>query len=229
VLELISTVLSATEAWILAMAASPWIYPAMFAFATIDGFFPPLPSESVVITLTVSAHSTGTPWMWLVLLTAAAGAWVGDQIAYQIGRMIGTERVPFLRGPRGRRAVAWAERALARRGASFILAARYVPIGRVAVNMTAGALGYPRRRFAGVAAIAAVMWALYSAGIGLVAAQWLGHEPLLAIAIGVVFGVAMGFVVDKVVTWFSERHLGKKEAEAAEAVAERATVPPSDG
>ena len=52
-LELISTVLSATEAWILAMAASPWIYPAMFAFATIDGFFPPVPSESSSSTLTV--------------------------------------------------------------------------------------------------------------------------------------------------------------------------------
>ncbi|GGM12488.1 DedA family protein [Promicromonospora citrea] len=211
-LDLIATVLSATEAWILAMAASPWIYPAMFAFATIDGFFPPLPSESVVITLTVSAHSTGTPWMWLVLLTAAAGAWVGDQIAYQIGLMIGTERVPFLRGPRGRRAVAWAERALTRRGASFILAARYVPIGRVAVNMTAGALRYPRKRFMVVAAIAAVMWALYSAGIGLVAAQWLGHEPLLAIVIGVVLGVAMGFVVDKVVGWFSRKHLVEEPA-----------------
>lgn len=227
-LELISTVLSATEAWILAMAASPWIYPAMFAFATIDGFFPPLPSESVIITLTVSAYTTGTPWMWLVLLTAAAGAWVGDQIAYQIGSMIGTERVPFLRGPRGRRAVAWAERALTNRGASFILAARYVPIGRVAVNMTAGAVGYPRRRFAVIAALAAVMWAFYSAGIGLVAAQWLGHDPLLAIGIGVVLGIAMGFVVDKVVSWFSLRRHPEVPGSAAEHVPERATVPPSD-
>lgn len=212
-LELITAALSATEAWILAMAASPWIYPAMFAFATIDGFFPPLPSESVVITLTVSAHSTGTPWIWLVLIAAAAGAWVGDQIAYQIGKMIGTDRVPFLRSARGRRAVDWAERALTRRGASFILAARYVPIGRVAVNMTAGAVGYPRRRFMFISAIAAVMWALYSAGIGLVAAQWLGHEPLLAIVIGVVLGVAMGFIVDKVVGWFSHRRLDEDEDE----------------
>ncbi|MFD7024082.1 DedA family protein [Promicromonospora sukumoe] len=222
-LELITAVLSATEAWILAMAASPWIYPAMFAFATIDGFFPPLPSESVVITLTVSAHSTGTPWMWLVLIAAAVGAWVGDQIAYQIGKMIGTERVPFLRSARGRRAVDWAERALTRRGASFILAARYVPIGRVAVNMTAGAVGYPRRRFMFIAAIAAVMWALYSAGIGLVAAQWLGHEPLLAIVIGVVLGVAMGFVVDKVVGWFSRRRLDDEDE--ADADGEKIAVP----
>ncbi|MFE7508497.1 DedA family protein [Promicromonospora sp. NPDC057488] len=224
-LELISTVLSATEAWILAMAASPWIYPAMFAFATIDGFFPPLPSESVVITLTVSAHSTGTPWMWLVLIAAAAGAWLGDQIAYQIGKMIGTDRVPFLRSARGRRAVDWAERALTRRGASFILAARYVPIGRVAVNMTAGAVGYPRRRFMFIAAIAAVMWALYSAGIGLVAAQWLGHEPLLAIVIGVVLGVAMGFIVDKVVGWFSHRHLDEDADGVAGPDGEKVAVP----
>ena len=223
-LELISTLLSATEAWILAMAASPWIYPAMFAFATIDGFFPPLPSESVVITLAVSAHSTGTPWMWLVLVAAAAGAWVGDQIAYQIGLMIGTDRVPFLQSSRGRRAVAWAERALARRGASFILAARYIPIGRVAVNMTAGAVGYPRRRFMVIAAIAAVMWALYSAGIGLVAARWLGHEPLLAIGIGVVLGVVMGFIVDKVVGWFSHRHLDEASDEAGQMVAVPAGV-----
>ena len=57
--------------------------------------------------------------------------------------------------------------ALDRRGASFIIAARYIPIGRVAVNMSAGALGYPRRRFVGLTAVAAVMWASYSAVIGI--------------------------------------------------------------
>jgi membrane protein DedA with SNARE-associated domain len=98
--------------------------------------------------------------------------------------------------------------------------------------MTAGAVGYPRRRFMFIAAIAAVMWALYSAGIGLVAAQWLGHDPLLAIGIGVVLGVAMGFLVDLVVTWFSRRHLADKTEPDAESSADepdqRVTVPPSD-
>ncbi|MBL0885341.1 DedA family protein [Myceligenerans sp. I2] len=177
----------------------------MFGFATVDGFFPPLPSESVLITLAVSAHSTGVPWLPLVLLMGALGAWAGDQIAYQIGRMIGTQRVPFLRSARGRRAVARAERLLARRGASFILAARYVPIGRVAVNMTAGAVRYPRRRFMIIAAIASVMWALYSVGIGIMAAAWFGHNPLLAIGAGIVFGVVAGFAIDKIVMWFQRR------------------------
>jgi len=197
--EAVSTFLENLETWILALAASAWIYPALFGFATIDGFFPPIPSESVVITLAVAAHATGEPNLVLVLLVAALGAWTGDQIAFAIGRAIGTERVRFLRTERGRRAVLWAERALTHRGASFILAARYIPVGRVAVNMTAGAVGYPRRRFMAFSAVAAVTWALYSVLIGLVAAQWLGHEPLLAMVFGVVLGIAGGFVIDRVI------------------------------
>jgi membrane protein DedA with SNARE-associated domain len=220
VLEVVSTFLEQLESWILAMAASAWVYPAMFGFATIDGFFPPLPSESVVITLTVTAHASGTPWLPAVLVIAALGAWCGDQIAYSIGKAVGTERIPFLRTARGRRAVVWARRALLHRGASLILAARYVPVGRVAVNMTAGAVGYPRRRFMAYAAIAASTWAVYSMLIGLAAASWLGHNTLLAMAVGVVAGILLGVVVDRVVQRLTRRKMA--EAEAAELAAEEA-------
>ncbi len=72
--------------------------------------------------------------------------------------------------------------------------------------MTAGAVGYPRRRFMAFSAIAAVTWALYSVLIGLVAAQWLGHAPLLAMAVGVVIGIAGGFVIDRILMMRSRRH-----------------------
>lgn len=199
----LSTMLAQLEDWILDLGASLWIYPAMYVFATVDGFFPPIPSESVVITLTVLAHSEGEPWLPGVLALAIAGAWTGDQIAYQIGRTVGTERFRFLRSARGRKAVGWARHALDHRGASFILAARYVPIGRVAVNMTAGAVGYPRRRFMFFSGIAAVTWGIYSMLIGLAAASWLGHNTLLAMAVGVVAGILLGVVVDQVVQRFA--------------------------
>lgn len=205
-IEAVSSFLENLETWILALAASVWIYPALFGFAAIDGFFPPIPSESVVITLAVSAHATGVPNLPLVFGIAAVGAWTGDQIAFALGRAIGTERVAILRTRRGRRAVAWAERALALRGASFILAARYIPIGRVAVNMSAGAVGYSRRRFMAFSGIAAVTWAAYSVLIGLVAARWLGHKPLLAMAVGIVAGVLMGVVIDRVLQTWSRHH-----------------------
>ena len=45
------------EQWALDLAASPWIYLVMYLFATIDGFFPPIPSESVVIRITGRSSS----------------------------------------------------------------------------------------------------------------------------------------------------------------------------
>jgi hypothetical protein len=50
-----------------------------------------------------------------------------------------------------------------------------------------------------------VTWALYSVLIGLVAAQWLGHEPLLAMVVGVVIGIAAGFVIDRILMVRSRR------------------------
>jgi membrane-associated protein len=112
-----------------------------------------------------------------------------------------------MRSRRAKASLDWAERALDRRGASFIIAARYVPVGRVAVNMTAGALHFPRRRFVGLTAVAAVMWAAYSAAIGIGAGAVLKGNPLLAIVVGVVGGVVLGLLVDWLMrTWHRRRH-----------------------
>ncbi|GAA3805277.1 DedA family protein [Cellulomonas soli] len=184
------------EAWALALAGSPWVFLVVYLFATIDGFFPPIPSESVIIAFAALAMSSGEPNLWLVMLVASAGAFTGDQIAYQIGSKVDVRRVRFLQRPAAQRTIDWAERALARRGASFIIAARYIPIGRVAVNMTAGALGFRRRRFMLLTGLAAVTWAAYSTAIGIGAGIWLHDHPLIAIAAGVVGGILIGLVVD---------------------------------
>ncbi|MCC2312678.1 DedA family protein [Cellulomonas xiejunii] len=189
--------------WALELAASPWVFAVLFGFATIDGFFPPIPSESFVIALASLSTSTGSPVLWPVILCAALGAFTGDQIAFQIGRSL---RIRDLRGFRGRRGqvlLDWAERALRDRGAAFIIAARYIPVGRVAVNMTAGALGFRRGRFVLLTSIAAVTWALYSTLIGIGTGTVLGHSPL----VGVIVGVVGGFVIGLVVDWVLRRWL----------------------
>jgi membrane-associated protein len=182
--------------WLLALAGAPWVYLALFALATIDGFFPPVPSESVVIALAALSVSAGTPDLVGVLLAAAAGAFTGDQIAYVAGSRITVRRFRILRSPRGQRAVDGATRALAQRGPSFILAARFVPIGRLAVNLTAGAVRNPRRQFVGLTALAALMWSLYSVVIGLLAGAWVQGRPLVAIAVGVGGGILSGLLLD---------------------------------
>jgi membrane-associated protein len=188
------------EEWVLALAASPVVYLALYLFATIDGFFPPMPSESVVIALAAIAMSTGAPNLWWIIVAAAAGAFTGDQVAYAIGRRVDVRRSRLLRGARAQRTLDWAEQALATRGASFIIGARYIPIGRVAVNMAAGAVRFPRARFMGLTALAAVSWAFYSTAIGIGAGAWLHDRPVVAVVVGVIGGALIGLAVDAVLS-----------------------------
>lgn len=192
------------EDWALQLAGSPWVLLVLLALTTVDGFFPPVPSESVVIALASLSVSTGAPALWPVVVVAAVGAFLGDQVAYQIGSAVDLRRLRLFRGRRGRRVLDWAEHALTHRGASFIIAARYIPIGRVAVNMTAGSLGFRRRRFVLLTGIAAVTWALYSTAIGVGAGHVLEERPLLGVVVGVVGGLLLGVVVD----WVLRRLLG---------------------
>jgi membrane-associated protein len=194
------------ESWILALAASPLVYLGMYLFAMIDGFFPPIPSESLAIALSALSASSGQPNLALIILFAATGAFTGDQIAYTIGKRLNTRRLPFLAGPRAQKTLDWAKLALARRGASVILAARYIPVGRVAVNMTAGAVGYPRGQFVGFDAIASLTWALYSAAIGVGAGEWFKGHPLSATAVGLVGGLLIGLALE----WTLKRLTNRK-------------------
>jgi membrane-associated protein len=192
----VQTLMDAINVFILDAAGQWWIYPLLFILCTVDGFFPPLPSESVVVALAAVAVSAGVPNVWLVVLVSALGAIAGDNIAYAIGRSIGTGRVAWMRRPRVAAAFAWARRGLDRRGAVLILAARYIPVGRVAVNMTAGATGYSRRRFVFFTVLAGISWALYSAGIGTLAGQWVSNNHLLAVVLSVAIAMLMGLAVD---------------------------------
>jgi membrane-associated protein len=191
--------MQAINDFILAAAGQPWVLLLVLACCVIDGFFPPIPSESVVVGLSAVAATADVPNPWLLMAVAALGAFSGDNIAYIIGRRVGTTRWSWMRRPRMQSAFRWAGGELRKRPASLILVARFVPIGRVAVNLTAGATGYHQGRFIGLTTLSAVLWAAYSVGIGLFFGQWFEENHLLGAAIAIVCAVALGIVVDLVI------------------------------
>jgi len=185
---------------LLQTVASPWLVLVLLAVTIIDGFFPPVPSETVLVAAAAVAASDGSPQVLLALgAVAALGAVIGDNIAFAIGRSLGSARFRWMRRPRVRDALAHAERALEKRSASLILTARYIPVGRVAVNMSAGALGFPWRRFAPLSIVAGLSWAALSLVIGVFAGSWIRHQPLVSAAIGIVVALSIGIIVDRIV------------------------------
>lgn len=97
--------------------------------------------------MTVVAVAGDLPMIYLVLLLVAStmGAICGDNISYGIGTKIPIERLRIFRAGRGERALKKIRRQMARRGTLLIMTGRFIPGGRVAVNMTSGAVAYPWR------------------------------------------------------------------------------------
>ena len=192
--------MQAINDFILAAAGQPWVLVLVFACCVIDGFFPPIPSESVVVGLAAVAATADVPNPALLIATAAAGAFLGDNIAYVLGRRVGTRRWAWMRGPRTQAAFRWAGRELRKRPASLILVARFIPIGRVAVNLTAGATHYPRPRFISLTVLSALLWAGYSVGIGLFVGPWFEKNHVLGAAIAIVCAIVLGVALDMVIS-----------------------------
>ncbi|NUS36820.1 MAG: DedA family protein [Pseudarthrobacter sp.] len=194
--------MQAINDFILAAAGQPWVLVLVLACCVIDGFFPPVPSESVVVGLAAVAATADVPNAGLLALVAAVGAFAGDNIAYLLGRRVGTRRWAWMRGPRMQSAFRWAGRELRKRPASLILVARFVPIGRVAVNLTAGGTHYPHLRFFALTVLSASLWASYSVAIGLFFGQWFEDNHVLGAAIAIVCAVALGILVDLAINKF---------------------------
>jgi membrane protein DedA with SNARE-associated domain len=187
--------------------ASGWAYAVVLLLALLDALVPVVPSETAVITAGVVA-AAGDLQLGLVIAAAAAGAFLGDNLAYLVGHRFGrrvAER--FFRGEKARKRMKWAEHQLDTRGGEVIAVSRFIPAGRTAVTLSAGTLGYPWRRFVVFDALAAVGWALYASLLGYFGGRAFEDAPWkgLLIALGTGFAIA-GLV--ELVRWAWKRRRG---------------------
>lgn len=193
------------ETWLLALADSPALLPALFALVVGDAFLVVLPSETAVVALGALAAATGSPNLALVIPVAAAGAIVGDSVCYLIGRAVGHDRWRWQRTGRRGAALARARLTVLARPAVLIFTARYIPFARIAVNLSAGAAGLPYRRYLPLSAAAGCGWACYNVAIGALFGSLMSDTPILAIVLSVGVAVALGVTIDLVASRLSAR------------------------
>jgi membrane-associated protein len=213
--------MTALQDWVVAAGGTWWVPFVVFGLCAVDAFFPTVPSESVIVALSSLWASSSVPPIWLTVIAGWTGAFLGDNIAYLIGRTVGWKRFGFLHRGRGLAAVQAAERGLERRALLFLMTARYIPLGRTAVNLTAGAVRYPWRKFWHRSLAATFVWAVYSCTIGAVAGSWFEDNHLLAITVAVVIAVVVALIVERLVSMINER-LDRRHERATEAAAREA-------
>ena len=163
------------------VAASPWVLAVVFVVAGLDALLPFMPSETTVVACGVAAAGTGRPHLALLIAAASAGAYLGDQASFRIGRRSTGSVEARLSHHRARRLHAWVRRLLHSRGGLVIVFARYLPGGRSATALAAGVVGYPAVRFAWYSAIGVVAWAVEAALIGYLGGAVFTGRPILGL------------------------------------------------
>ncbi len=196
------------------LICSPWLYVVVFVAVAIDGFFPVMPSETLVIGL-FALSATGSPNVAALLGTVPAGGIAGDQISYRLGRRAG-------RLTRGRMAEVRqkGERALQRYGGTAILVGRFIPYGRTATTVTAGSAALPAGRFRLFSAVAGVAWSIYAFGLGRAGGATFAHHPLL----GAAFGMTLGLLLAAGCALIEKRRCATTEQRPATTAEQRPTT-----
>ena len=194
-------------------ADSALSYLIALVIPALDAIFPVLPGETVVIALGVATAGSTDPRMAVLVGCAAAGAFLGDNLCYLLGRRFGPAvQRRFFNTAKGMKARAWAERSLARWGTQLIVVCRFIPGGRTAVTLTCGLTGYPRRRFTTATAAAAVIWALYAFLTGRIGGRAFEDNPWAGLVIALGASTAISAVIEIIRRL---RSRGRRRASAA--------------
>jgi len=197
--------------WLKDFSSSPWFYLIIFAIAVLDSVLPIVPSETLVIIGGVSA-GLGNLWIPLVIVVAATGAFIGDNMSYLIGREASdwvTRRQT--RTNKGAARMAKIVEQVHERGGLLLITARFIPGGRTALTLSCGVTKQPRRWFIGWAAVAAVIWGNYAALLGFIGGKSFEDNHTLAFVIAFVSAFSITLVIE-LVRWLLKRARYRKTA-----------------
>jgi membrane protein DedA with SNARE-associated domain len=180
--------------------------PLLFAVVLLESFGIPLPGETALIAFGILASQGNYSIVW-VIVVAAAGAIVGDNLGYWlIGRWGGRalfERWAFLRRY-SERFLPAAERLMRKHGGKTVFFGRFVTVLRYTAAWVAGIGRMEWWKFLFWNAAGGIIWAT---AVGLVA-YYSGHAAADAIQRYGIYAAA-GIAVLLVVGWFVT-HTGKK-------------------
>ena len=171
------------------LTGSLWTYPLLFGICAGDALIPAFPSETALIVCGIQAARGELSLEW-VIVCAAAGAFVGDNTTYAVGRWLGVPVVMrFFRGEVAQSRLDWARNFLKQRGSYVLIVARFIPGGRTATTFTAGLVRLRwATRFVPYVFIAAILWSVYGALLGYLGGRIFRDRPILALLVA--FGVA---------------------------------------
>ncbi len=210
----------------LAEAPEAWAYVLCFVLVWLDAVIPIFPGETTLSAAsTLAAEGEGLE-LELVMVAGALGAIVGDSSLFWIARKSAARVQGQLDQALENRKVRAAWDALDRSPGLMIVAGRYVPGMRFAVNATLGLSSLPYRRFLPWSVLGGTLWSVYTCTLAYNVATTLSGFPLGSLVVSSLItsaALAAIFLVDR------RRRRAAKGLAPADVSAESAVRPSAAG
>jgi membrane-associated protein len=171
-----------------AVLYSSWLLPVLVILIAIDGPFPVLPSETLLMTAAALAFGRHDVLAVVALFVAAlVGSVAGDVLVFGLGRSSQQVLARAVEAEGG--LSSWVRRRLLQRPAVVLVGARFMPGGRLLSTAAAGRFGLDVPRFLLGSVASSAAWSVYMLLIGLLLGPITGGSPLLSLLAGVVMAV----------------------------------------
>jgi membrane protein DedA with SNARE-associated domain len=172
-------------------------YPVLFGGVLLGSIVPVVPTGAIVGAGAAFAMTADELNLPLVVLVATVAAWAGDVVTFAICRFGGPSAVRWVaRGQHADRIDEVREQ-FRRHGWQIIVVGRLLPAGRIPVLLAAGALAYPWRRLLPASLLAAFLWAVAYALLGVVSGG-IFDSPLTAVLLATVLVLVVGALLNLV-------------------------------
>ncbi len=156
-------------------------YLAIAAFVAFDAVIPIFPSESLLNAASTLA-SQGQLDLGPIIIAGALGAILGDSALYWLARTVGRQLVGgWVEKGKENPKVATSFRMLGESAPLLIVAGRYVPGMRFAVNASMGIERYSYPRFLLWSSIGGASWAAYTCLLAFWVGTKLGEYPVVSV------------------------------------------------
>lgn len=162
-------VINSLTDWLDRVSGNWWFLAVILIIALLDSVIPIVPSETTVIIGGVAASGAGAASynVLFVIIAGAAGAFIGDNLSYQIGRRASglVERRAAKKESTAKK-LKWADDQIEERGGLLLITARFIPGGRTVLTLSSGLTKQSQSWFMGWVGVATLIWASYAAILG---------------------------------------------------------------
>lgn len=184
---------------------SGWVYVIGALFVTFSALIPPVPSTTLYVALGALAANSESLDPWLLGLSMLVGALAGDAATYALALRFDVVHWRILGGRRWQAALAAARSRLVDNGLPLVMTSRFIPLGRLTLNVGSALVPHPWKVFATHSLIAGVAWSIYSVGVGVLSGLWEGLDTEFAVLLAIVVSLVLGRGISAAIHWWETR------------------------